>query len=717
MPMETPMLLTARMLTAPGALMGPTPTSLAWSPVGETLAYVHPQDGKDVLWLHDAAEGTTRLLFDPSGGPDPTIDLTSAQWSPSGDALLLSGGTSLWLLDATSGELRAVAPDEQARTGVLFLPDGRDVSYVADQDLYVVSLDGGPPRRLTDDGSETVINGGLDWIYNEELATRAAQPAYAWSPDGNRIVWLRLDDADVQSHPVTDYRPVPPTVTWTRYPVTGTANPKASLHSLALDVDAPAATIPLPADAEYVLPWFTWTPDGREALFATVSRDHRSLRLSAWDPSTGATREVLAETDPDWINEDRYAAPVFLADGGSFLWLSERDGFMHLYLYETDGTLVRQVTQGDWMIDSSAWDLLVAGRPVQVDATGTWAWFIATKDSPLERQAYRVNIATGELQRLSGEPGWHAMALSADGRYLVDQWSDVETPPVTQVMAGDGTGASVLDRAAGPSLALPAVSREFTTLTAHDGTELYAQLVKPEGFDPAKRYPVVVHWYGGPGLQMVSDRYGATNIFNIIERDVLYTQAGFLVWRLDDRGSSGRGHAFETPIAGHLGPAALDDQLAGIEFLRTLPWVDAGRIGTDGKSFGGYLTLYALTHAPDVFRCGVAGAPPTGWRLYDTIYTERYMGTPQSNPDGYAATDLVATAATLRAAPLLIHGLADRNVHLQNTIDLIEALEAADRPFEFLPLPNLDHSFKGDGLVAALSASTDYLSRCLAPDG
>ena len=260
---------------------------------------------------------------------------------------------------------------------------------------------------------------------------------------------------------------------------------------------------------------------------------------------------------------------------------------------------------------------------------------------------------------------------------------------------------------------LPKLSREFLTVKAHDGIDLYAQLVKPETFDPTRKYPVVVHWYGGPGLQMVSDRYGTTNIFNIIERDVLYTQEGFLVWRLDNRGTFGRGHAFETPIFRELGKAALEDQLAGIEYLNTLPYVDASRIGTDGKSFGGYMTLYTLIHAPEVFRCGVAGAAPTDWSYYDTIYTERYMRTPAQNPEGYAATNLITRTNQLQARPLLIHGLADTNVHLQNTVNFIEALEANDKLFNFVPLPNLGHSFQGDGLVAALSASADYLAACL----
>ncbi len=402
-----------------------------------------------------------------------------------------------------------------------------------------------------------------------------------------------------------------------------------------------------------------------------------------------------------------------MGNGEQFLWLSERDGFMHLYLYTLEGELIRQLTQGEWMIDSSAWSLLTPGRPVHVDPAGKWAYFITTRTSPLERQIDRVNIATGQLQQVSQQPGFHLSALSADGLYLLDQFSDAETPPITAVLQTDGKGQTVLAQCAGPAVPLPALQREFVTLKAHDGIDLYAQLVKPVDFDPVRRYPVVVHWYGGPGLQMVSNRYGATNIFNSIERDVLYTKAGFLVWRLDNRGSFGRGHAFETPIFGELGRAALDDQLAGIEHLKTLPYVDARRIGTDGKSFGVHDSL-RLAARPGHLPLRRSRRQPTDWSYYDTIYTERYMRTPDANPDGYAATNLIAKAGQIRAKPLLIHGLADTNVHLQNTVNFIQALEAADKPFDFVPLPNLSHSFRGDGLVAALSASEKYLAGCLA---
>ncbi len=413
------------------------------------------------------------------------------------------------------------------------------------------------------------------------------------------------------------------------------------------------------------------------------------------------------------MNENSYAAPIFLGDEGQFLWLSERSGFMHLYLYSPQGELIRQVTEGEWMIDTPAWNLLIPGRPVYVDPAGEWAYFSATKNGPMERQIYRASIQSGELEQVSGPAGFHFGALSGDGKYLVDQYSDLETPPITKVLRADGAEVSELGRCAGPSLELPAVQREFVMVKAHDGEDLYAQIVRPENFDPARKYPVIVHWYAGPTLQMVSNRYGKTNLFNHIERDVLYTQAGFIVWRLDNRGSFGRGHAFETPIARELGKAALDDQLAGIEYLRTLPYIDPERIGCDGKSFGGYMSLYALIHAPQVFKAGVVGSAPTRWDYYDTIYTERYMGTPAQNPEGYAATNLIALAGQLQTPPLIIHGLNDTNVHLQNSINLIEELERIEKPFEFLPLPNLNHSYRGDGLVAALNASVDYFVRML----
>lgn len=704
-------MISARMLVAPDALMGPGPTSFNWSPSGAVLAYLEPRPGGDVLMAIQAASGEKRVLLDPGDNPDG-IDLSSAQWAPQGGRILLAGSSALWLLDEQTGSLESLAVGSAGQTALTFSPDGTHIAYVQDNDLYTLRIEDGSITRLTNDGSETIFNGALDWVYNEELATRSSQAAYAWSPDGQWLIYLRLDETEVQNHPVADYRSVPPTISYTRYPIAGTANPTASIHMVNL-ASGESSTIPLSPEVEYILPFFSWFPDSQEAVYVSENRAHTRLELTAWNPTKKEGRTIVQETDPAWINENSYAAPIFLGDGSQFLWLSERDGFMHLYLYSASGQLIRQVTQGEWMIDTPAWNLLIPGRPVYVDPAGEWAYFSGTKNGPLERQIYRAKIASGELEQVTQPAGFHFGALSSDGQYLVDQFSDISTPPVTTILKADGTPVGVLGKCAGPTMSLPAVKREFVTLKAQDGVELYAQMVKPEDFDPARKYPVIVHWYAGPTLQLVSNRYGKTNLFNHIERDILYTQAGFIVWRLDNRGSFGRGHAFETPIAGELGKAALADQLAGIEYLRSLPYIDAGRIGCDGKSFGGYMSLYALINAPEVFKAGVVGSAPTRWDYYDTIYTERYMQTPDQNPAGYAATDLIAAAGQLQAPPLIIHGLNDTNVHLQNSINLIQELERLDKKFIFLPLPNLNHSYRGDGLVAALSASVDYFTQQL----
>lgn len=707
---------TARELEQPGALVGQGPSNLSWSPEGARLAYVQPAGDSQVLQVYDAASGEKKTVIDPAKHPD-NIDVTSAQWSQQGDALLFTGDTSIWVLAVSSGELKSLAVEGGTKTSTMFSPSGKQISYVMNNDLYSVDIASGETRRLTTDGSDAVYNGTLDWVYTEELATRNAQPAYAWSPDGSRLIYLRLDDTAVQQHPVTDYDPVPPTTSYTRYPCAGTANPKATLHLINLGTGERSAPSLL-AHSDYILPFFTWTPDSKEVTYIGVSRDQKILRLNAFEPSTGLSRVILEERDPYWINEDLYVAPTFLGDGQRFLWLSERDGFMHLYLFTRNGELVKKLTNGDWLIDTLAYDVIKPEEPVfivppskrlHVDRTGAWAYFSSTKDGPLERQVYRLNIANGELVRLSNEAGFHSVALSGDGKYIVDQYSNLETPPVTAIAASDGSGVKVLARCAGPSLPLPEVKREFVDVKGQGGVVLKAQIVKPADFDETKKYGVVIHWYGGPGLQLVSDRYETTNIFNSLERDVLYTQQGFLVWRLDNRGSIGRGHAFETPIYGQLGPVALEDQLSGVEHLKTLPYVDASRIGTDGKSFGGFMTLNALIQKPDVFRCGIAGSGPTDWSYYDTIYTERYMWTPDGNKDGYAATELVSRAGKIGRKPLIIHGLADTNVHLQNSVNFIQALEHADKEFDFVPLPNEDHHYEGDGLVAALTASVAYM--------
>lgn len=704
--------ISARMLVQPDALSGGGPEIIGWSPEGSELLYMLNNGDTSLLKIYNPQSEEKSVLLNSSELGSGIIT-ESVQWCSSGDMILFSDdSSSLRLLDRYTKEVKSLAGGAEERKSASFSPDGELVTYTAANDLFTIAIDDGRITRLTEDGSDSVFNGCLDWVYEEELAMRSEQPGYSWSPDGKWIVYMKLDNTDVNKVPIIDYSSTPPIVDYTRYPHTGSMNPKVSLHTISMQGNYAAREIQLPGETEYVLPSFSWTPDSREVFFLTVNRERTALKLNAWNPSANSSRTVIEEYRDDWISENFYSSPVFLEDAANtFLWLSERSGFMHIYHYSTEGDMLSQLTEGEWLINTIAYDLLEPSRPVHIDASGSFAYFTSTMNSPLERHIYKLNIESGNLEQISEESGFHLFSLSSDGEFMVTQFSNVETPTITSVIDTSTLKILPLGKCEGPLINLPKLKREFLTLNANDGTELYAQIVKPESFDPDRKYGAVVHWYGGPGLQLVSNRYGTTNIFNHIEKDIMYTQEDLIVWRLDNRGSLGRGHSFEAPIHGELGKVALEDQLAGIEYLKGLPYIDPDRIGSDGKSFGGFLTLYALIHAPDVLSCGIAGSGPTDWQYYDTIYTERYMGTPQSNPEGYSSTELIGKADQISAVPLIIHGLSDRNVHFQNSVNFIQALQKSDKRFEFLPLPNEDHHYEGDGLATVLSESACYFRR------
>ena len=374
--------------------------------------------------------------------------------------------------------------------------------------------------------------------------------------------------------------------------------------------------------------------------------------------------------------------------GREFLWVSERDGWQHVYLYTADGKLVRQITHGAWMLDQPIFEDVPL---FQLDAQEKWLYFASTNPDPRERQLYRIHLDGSSMERITQEAGSHTLDLSPDGRFLVDRFSTPDVPPVARLLNSDGTLTAMIDTPANHLPEYTLGQREYLELKASDGATLYAQLLKPADFDPRRKYPVIVDVYGGPHVQLVQKHWDTDSLY-----EQLLAESGFLVWTLDNRGSWGRGHAWETAIFENMGKHELEDQLTGVDYVKSLPYVDGSRIGIRGWSYGGYMTLYALTHAPEVFKCGSARAPVTDWKFYDSIYTERYMRTPQENPDGYKAASPLEAAANLKARLLIIHGTSDDNVHMQNTINFLDALINANKPYEFHLQPGQKHSFKGD---------------------
>ena len=700
-----------------------------WRPPGRQISYIqsHTKQGftYDVLSAYDLDTGASSVLFDPTAKGDPGANPTSlngATWSPDGSALLVQHAADLWYVSILTGTAKRLITKDADIELTTFSPDGKHVAFVKKNDLYTVDTATGAVSQITTDGSESVLNGKLDWVYGEEFEEACVSGrAYKWSPDGRYIAFLRLDQSAVPEIPIVDFLQTHPTLKKQRYPKAGDPN-----SSIAVCVaDLAAARLPrlnrrAPLkNAEYILPELTWTPDSKTLAVMTLNRAQNDLMLWAWSPATDAEpRLVLEEKDAAWINV--YDGPHFLkappaaapgpepsAFGFSFVWLSERDGWLHAYLYGADGKLSRQLTRGPWMIAPGS---LRSGHssPVQIDPAGERLYFSSTQQDPRERQLCRVRIdgTSTEPEALSREPGWHVQQLAPDGKSLLESFSSVDQPHQTRLLQSDGRPLALLQ----PSpAAVKNAAAEFHTLTAADGAKLYGRMILPPNFNAATKYPVIVNVYGGPSIQLIRNAWGVDDWL-----DKSLATEGFIIWKMDNRGSAGRGHAWETAIYKNMGARELADQKAGLDYLKKLPYVDASRIGVHGWSYGGYMTLYMLTHAPDMFKCGAAGAPVTDWKFYDTIYTERYMSTPAENPKGYLSSSPLAAAGNLTAKLLLIHGTSDDNVHVQNTMNFLDALTKKGRPYELQIQPGQKHGFRGERAWLYLTERTiDFFKRNL----
>lgn len=660
---------------------------LTWRPGTDEIAFLRSEGGgreaKLKLVLHDAATGKEQEVPEPAAGKP--VSLFSYEWSPKGDRLLLQGGTDLWVADLNGGAPRRLTDNSEEKEGATVSPTGDRVAFVENNNIYVVDVASGLSKKLTTDGNDNLMNGKLDWVYEEELANRATGRAYEWSPDGTKIAYLSLDDSPVPQYPLTHFLSDHVTVTQERFPQAGDPNPKPAMHVVSVSEDESKTwTYPLKdSGVEYFSPSFTWTPDSRSVAFSTLDRQQASLAVHLWDPESGTDRKIVEEKDPYWINA--IDAPYFLKDGQHFLWLSERDGWQHVYLYQTDGTMERELGKGDWMVDHPTFSDVAM---FQVDEAGGFTYFTSTHPDPRERQVYRVKIESGEMERISKEPGTHGLELSPTGKFLIDNFSALTTPPETRLLTSDGALVATLNKTPDRFADYALGSTELVSIKASDGATLYARLVKPPDFDARKKYPVIVDVYGGPHVQLIHNAWGVTN-----PGDQLLAEQGYIIWSLDNRGSWGRGHAWESAIFEHMGAREVKDQLDGVNYLKSLPYVDPKRIGVHGWSYGGYMTLELLTHAPDVFKCGAAGGPVTAWKFYDSIYTERYMRTPEENPDGYRDSSPLNVAGKIKAKVLIIHGVDDDNVHLQNTYNFVEALVKAKVPFELYLQPGEKHGF------------------------
>lgn len=578
------------------------------------------------------------------------------------------------------GAERAVRLTDDARdeVGETLSPDGRWVGFIADWNLHVASTDGStPPRALTTAGDENHLYGRLDWVYQEEVYGRGNFGAFWWSPDSKRIAYLVIDETKVPTYVVTDHRKVHPKNEEWRYPKAGDPNPIATLH--VVDVASGVSTaVDLGAwkDVEPLIVRVGWTPDSERVVFQIQNRVQTWLDLVEADPNTGATKTWMRDSTGVWIEPDD--GPYWIEDGAKFIWRSERDGYAHLYLYERGGKLVRRLTEGPWEVDAF----------LRADEASGHAYFMADRDDVKGAQLYRCRFDGSGLERITKEDGRHTVTFSSDGTLFLDSHTAASTWPSLTVRRTDGSVVREVERVDGAVAAAKGVRPpEFFKVKTRDGFEMEALMIKPDGYRAGQRYPVLCHIYSGPHAPKVLDQPLATN-------DALFhkmlAQEGYLIWICDNRSASGRGLESVKGIYKNMGTQELADIEDGVDWLIAEGYADPERIGLWGWSYGGYQTAFALTHSKK-FKCGIIGAPVTDWRLYDSIYTERFMGLPSENEAGYKRSSVLEAAANMSGRALILHGVIDENVHLQNSLQLAERLQRAGVLFDLMVYPGNRH--------------------------
>ncbi|MCR5887965.1 S9 family peptidase [Hymenobacter sp. J193] len=618
-----------------------------------------------------------------------------------------SSKSYFFVYDRATKKLTPLSQTPGKQLYATFSPDGRRVAFVRANNLYVTDLATMQETAVTTDGAENrIINGGADWVYEEEFDM---SQAFSWSPDSRQLAYLRFDESPVPEYNMQVWGPLYPKDYRFKYPKAGEKN--SVVTAAVYDVAAARTTkLDVGTETDQYIPRVSWTATPNLLSIRRLNRLQNKLEVLHADAATGKTRVVLTDTDPAYVeltDDLRY-----LAGGKQFLFTSEKDGYRHLYLYDMQGKLVRQLTKGNWEItgiegfDEQKGLVYYSSTENTLLLHGTYAQTNGAmgQNRPLERHLFRINLKGKEKIKLSDATrGTDVVNLSPDCRYYLNYHSEAGDPQVVSLRTGqDGKLVKVLEDNAKlrQKLSEYTLSKlEFTKLGLNGGPDgdqtLLASVLKPANFDPSKKYPVLMYVYGGPGSQTVKDDAGGGIAFTNYLWHQLLAQQGYIIVSVDNRGTGARGAAFKKSTYANLGKLETEDQAAAARMLAQMPFVDKSRIGIWGWSFGGYMTALALTKNADIFKMGISVAPVTNWRYYDTVYTERFLKTPQDNPQGYDDNSPVQHADKLRGKLLLVHGTGDDNVHFQNSTAFVDALVKANKDFQTLYYPNRSHGISG----------------------
>ena len=559
-----------------------------------------------------------------------------------------------------------------------FSPDGRMLAYVIDNNIWLAKFDFDTESQVTKDGEfNKIINGATDWVYEEEFATTRLME---FSPDNKLLAFVRSDESQVREYQFQTFeQQLYPGFYTYKYPKPGEKNSSVELR--VFDIDARTTRkMDVPLDADGYIPRIAFTGNADELVAMTLNRNQNRFDMYFVNPRTTVAKLILREENKYFVDSELLNTIHFLPN--RFTYVSEKDGFSHIYIYGYTGTLQKQLTTGQFDITN-----LLAVDP----QTGT-VFYEAADESPLRRNIYKVNIDKGQPQKLSSRTGYNSASFSNNGKFYINRFTDANTPTVISLHDVNGKELRVLEdnkQAAAQAASAQLPKREFITVPAADGiTPLNGWIIKPNNFNPSQKYPVVMVQYSGPNSQQVLDRYGTDWHYALANE-------GFVIASVDGRGTGARGEEFRKQTYMNLGIKESDDQAAAARYLGTLPYIDGNRIGIWGWSYGGYNVLMSMSRGNGIFKAGVAIAPVTDWRFYDTVYTERFMRTPQQNASGYTAGSAVALASQLQGKLLLVHGTTDDNVHFQNAIEYSRALIDAGKHFDMFYFPDKNHFISG----------------------
>jgi dipeptidyl-peptidase-4 len=687
---------------------GKTVSNIQWSPDGTSFSYAlrNSKSGLLDIYEHDVASGNqslvlegTRLAFN-----DESVRASRYHWSANRKYLLVTGPVErtwrsdrlapYYIYDSDHKTLTALAEGDATLQNVKLSPDGNYVGFVRDYNIHITHLKTGETRALTTDGDPDILNGTFDYNY-PNLGIR---DAWKWSPDSQRIVFWHTDQSQVKIFHLIDDMPCYPVLHKLKYSNAGER--QSTVKAGVVEVDTGNTIwMDLGTNKETYIARIDWTRHPETLAIQTLTRSHQKHQLLLGDVITGQTRVILTDTDPCWV--DLTNDLRFFKEKDWFTWTSERSGFRHTYLYDYEGNVIAQLTDGDWEVSA------LTG----LDEEEEWVYLYGKKDTAIDQHVYRVKFDGTGFEKVSGESGWYQWSIAPGCKHAIETFSDIRTPPKVLLRKTNGELVRVLEENKIDAFAdYNMVHPEFLKITTSDGKELNAYMIKPADFDPNKKYPVIVYGYPNAGSQTVVNRWDRTR--GLWHR--MMTEKGYIVFSLDNRTATGYGKAAKNSTYMYYGKYELKDQIEGAKYLASLPYVDGARLGFWGWSGGGYSTCLMLTKGSDYYKTGVSVAPVIDLHCYQSIGVERWMGMPEENPEGYDYVNLIHFVDSYKGNLLLIHGTGDENVKCAFTLQFANALIAAGKQFDMMLYPNRHHDISGGNTqVHLFTKITDYFMKNL----